>query len=410
MTTHVRRVAAWTLLAIPAAILTGCASAGFLFALDAVTRLRFREPWLLFLLPLAGAAMVVAYARWGHRSDGGNKLLIEEIHTPGGGVPARMAPFVLGATLVTHLFGGSAGREGTAVQMGGSIAAECARRWRAKPATVRVLLMAGISAGFGAVFGTPWAGAVFAIEVLALQRLEFDAIVPVVVSGLLANFVCEAWGVHHVAYAIAPASLSVLPRLSLLAKAAGVGVGFGLASLLFVRLDHAVRSAGKSIRQVWLRPVLGAVLVILLVWVLRTSDYLGLGVLAEHPGSVTLVSAFQADGATPWSWLWKIVFTAVTLGSGFKGGEVTPLFYIGATLGNALAGPMGMPFDLCAGLGLIAVFGAAARTPLACIILGIELFGGHFAPEFAVACLAAYLVSGKQGIYHVPRPLPSAQA
>ena len=409
------RIGTWTLLVAPVAALSGSASAFFLAALEHVTRLRFAHPWVLFCLPATGALIVWVYSRWGKGSEAGNSLVVEEIHQPGGGVPARMAPLVLWATLMTHLAGGSAGREGTAVQMGGSIAAAWSRLFKFGRANQRVLLLAGVAAGFGSVFGTPLTGAVFAMEVLAIGRIEYDALIPVLVASIIGDQICAAWGCKHTLYHIAvlaPAT-GVLSRMGAIAEAAAAGIVFGLASRLFIGLDHGVKALGKRLISVPpMRAVAGGCVVLALTYAFGLGDYLGLGILPEHPGSVTIVSAFSAGGATSSSWLWKLVLTAITLGSGFKGGEVTPLFFIGATLGNALAVLSGGQVDLFAGMGFIAVFAAAANTPLACTIMGIELFGSAHALEFAAACFVAYTVSGHASIYGtqkvaVPKtPLP----
>jgi len=397
----------WTLLVLPVGVLAGSASALFLWSLDEVTRQRWRHGWLLYLLPLAGVLIGWVYQHLGKGSGAGNNLIIEQIHEPGGGVPARMAPLVLLGTLVTHLFGGSAGREGTAVQMGGSLASSYGRLCRFGEANLRVLLLAGVAAGFGSVFGTPLAGAVFAMEVLVIGRMRYDALIPVLVASLVADYTCTAWGVGHTHYHIAVSGAEGL-RLQLewmlVAKVVLAAVLFGLVSRLFSALSHSLQSLfGRLVPIAWLRPALGAVLVIALVWLLGTRDYLGLGVTGEASASVTLVSAFQLGGASAWSWWWKLLFTAITLASGFKGGEVTPLFFIGATLGNTLGVLLGAPVDLFAGLGFIAVFAGAANTPLACTIMGVELFGAAYAPYFALACFIAYLFSGHSGIYRSQR-------
>jgi H+/Cl- antiporter ClcA len=411
----------WLALAGPLGAVVGSAVALFLWSLDAVTALRWTTvvpasprglPWLLYLLPLAGVGSAILYRAAGKSADRGNNLIIDEIHSPGGGaggtgpgVPARMAPLVLVGTLITHLFGGSAGREGTAVQMGGSLAAAAARLLRLKPHDVRLLLTAGVAAGFGAVFGTPLAGAVFAVEVLAIGNIRYDAILPCLVAAIVGDQVCAAWGIHHTAYAIP--SLSGLHiaypldwRLAL--KVAVAAVAFGLASVLFAELAHSVSAACKRIKWPLLRPAIGGVAVIALAWLVG-RDYLGLGVTSPFPEDVTIVSAFSPGGATAWSWLWKIILTAVTVGSGFKGGEVTPLFFVGATLGNALARGLGAPADLFAGLGFVAVFAGATNTPLACTIMGVELFGSGPLVYVAMACFVAYLFSGHNGIYLAQR-------
>jgi len=397
----------WTLLVLPIGVLAGSASALFLWSLDRVTELRWAHGWLLYLLPVVGAAVGWVYHRYGKNSGAGNNLVIEQIHAPGGGVPRRMAPLVLFGTLLTHLCGGSAGREGTAVQMGGSLANAYARLLRIGQGDLPVLLMAGVAAGFGSVFGTPFAGAIFAMEVLVIGRLQYHAVLPVLVASVVADATCSAWGVGHTQYHIAfvsPAGRHEILDGWLVAKVVLAAVAFGLAGRLFSELTHVLQRGYRRIAPPpWLQPVVGGAAVIALFWLLGTGDYLGLGVRGEHPGSVTLLSAFQPGGATPWSWWWKLVFTAVTLAAGFKGGEVTPLFFIGATLGNTLAVVLGAPVDLFAGLGLIAVFAGAANTPLACTIMGLELFGGEHAVYFALACFIAYHCSGHSGIYHSQR-------
>ena len=393
----------WIVLVVPVAILAGSASAFFLWALDEVTRLRWEHGWLLFLLPLGGLAVGWLYHTYGRQAEAGSNLIMEEIHEPGGGVPGRMAPLVLVGTLVTHLFGGSAGREGTAVQMGGSLASVYARVCRINPVTVRVLLMAGVAAGFGSVFGTPLTGAVFALEVLVVGRMQYDALIPVLVASVVGDYTCTAWGIHHAAYHLnfagAAGTLHLFDGL-LLGKVVLVAVLFGLASQLFAVLTHTLKERfTRLIAYAPLRPAVGGLLVVALVYLVGTRDYLGIGITSPNPGAVTILSAFQAGGAEPWSWGWKLLFTAVTLASGFKGGEVTPLFFIGATLGHSLAVLLGAPVDLFAALGFIAVFAGATNTPLACTIMGIELFGATHTVYFAIACAVAYLFSGHSGIY-----------
>lgn len=392
-----RTLARWIALTTPVAATVGSACALFLWSLDRVTALRWEYPALLFALPLFGLLVHALYARWGRAAEAGNDLLIENIHTPGGGVPRRMAPLILAGTLLTHLGGGSSGREGTALQMGGGISAFFARVFRLSTADARTLLMTGVAAGFGGVFGTPIAGAVFALEVAVLGRVDYEPLVPCLWAAVVGHWACLAWGTHHTNY---HQQIAGVPPLApgLAAKVLVAAAVFGLASAFFVVAVHRARDFFRRwIPRAGLRPVIGAGALILLTLALGTRDYLGLGV--DAPGRVTLLSAFQADGATPWSWLWKTIFTAITLGAGFKGGEVTPLFFIGATLGNAVATLLAAPVDLFAGLGFVAVFAAAANTPLAGVVLGLELFGKENGVYFALAVFVAYAFSGHTGIY-----------
>ena len=396
----------WLALLVPLSMVVGSACAFFLWSLEAVTAFRVEHPWMLYFLPVAGVGIGLIYHRYGKSVEGGNNLIMDQIHEPGGGVPRRMAPLILLGTLVTHLFGGSAGREGTAIQMGGSIASWFCKRLGLQSDQVRIVLMSGIAAGFGAVFGTPLAGAVFALEVLTIGRLQYEALLPCFVSAVLADWTCHSWGVEHVHYHLnflaTADSSSTFFHLDpwLLIKVILAAVAFGVASTVFSECSHRLGQLFKKlIPYAPLRPALGGVLVIGLFFVVGTSDYLGLGVSSLDPKAVTILSFFQSTDIHYWSWFWKFLFTAITLSTGFKGGEVTPLFFIGAALGNALAGLMGAPPDLFAALGFVAIFSGATNTPLACTLMGIELFGGTHLVYLATACFVAYLFSGHTGIY-----------
>jgi H+/Cl- antiporter ClcA/PII-like signaling protein len=396
-------LAKWLVFVVPMASVVGSLCALFLWALDAVTKARFDFPWLLFGLPLAGFLVGLVYRWIGRSAEGGNNLIVEQIHEPGAGVPLRMAPLIFISTVITHLFGGSAGREGTAVQLGGSLASAFGKALHLDSDDVRLMLMAGIAAGFGAVFGTPIAGAVFALEVLTVGRIQYEALIPCLIAAITGDWICQLWGTGHTHYQIAFGAGHPSFHLDvwLFAKVALAGIAFGLISQLFAEASHGAQSVLKKlIPFAPLRPVLSGVVIIGLVYALGSRSYLGLGVWSPNPADPTIAGFFNPMLVVDhWSWLWKFLFTVITLSAGFKGGEVTPLFFIGAALGNTLAYLLGAPVDLMAGLGFVAVFAGASNTPLACTVMGIELFGADNTVYIATACFIAYAFSGHSGIY-----------
>jgi len=383
----------WLLLSGLVGALAGSASAFFLWALDLATDTRVSHGWLIGLLPLAGFAVGWVYHRIGTDVEGGNNLLIDEIHDPKKIVPKRMAPLVLIATVVTHLFGGSAGREGTAVQMGGALADQVTHHFGLDREDRRILLMGGIAAGFSSVFGTPLAGAIFGLEVLAIGRLRYDALLACFIASIVADQVTRGWGIQHTQYVI-----PFVPHISVLGLGSVViaGIVFGIAGMLFADATHGL--GGWVKRRVTygpLRPFIGGAVVAMMSLLPGTTQYLGLGI-------PTIVEAFQHPLPIH-DFLGKFGFTVVTLASGFKGGEVTPLFYIGATLGNALSYVLALPLPVLTGLGFVAVFAGAANTPIASTVMAIELFGADIGVYAGLACVIAYLFSGHTGIYRAQR-------
>ena len=387
----------WLLLAFVVAVLAGTASAAFLAALDWATRTRLAHAWLIWLLPVAGFAVGWLYLRYGSSVEGGANLLIDEIHDPKKIIPLRMAPLVLGGTVISHLFGASVGREGTAVQMGGALADQLTRMFHLHNEDRRIILMAGISAGFASVFGTPLAGALFGLEVLAIGRLRYEAMLPCLAAAVIADQVVLLWGpllhIGHTHYAV-----PLIPALSAWTLSAMViaGVLFGATGKLFAQATHGLSALMKRwISYAPLRPLIGGLVVALAVWLLGTDRYIGLGI-------PTIVDALQ-EPLPAWDFLGKMAFTIVSLGTGFKGGEVTPLFFIGATLGNALGPLLHQPVALLAAIGFVAVFAGAANTPIASALMAMELFGAEIGVYAAIACVVAYLFSGHAGIYRAQR-------
>ena len=375
-------------------LLSGAASAGFLWLLDRAIRTRMAHPWLLFLLPVFGMVSAWLYARWGRDAEGGGALILDEVLDFRGRVPSRMAPLVLVGTLLTHLGGGSAGREGTAVQMGASLARTVGKLpwpWlHLTRSRQRLLLMAGVSAGFGSLFGTPVAGALFGMEVIAIGKIHYEGLLVCVAASFVGDGVCRLLGAQHAHYHLQALALTGTLGLKLLLFAFPVALVAGG----FTELSQGLSRWSKRVFATpYLRAGLGGCAVLLLAMVWRDPGYLNLGL-------PWLPRVFEGAGAVPpWAFAVKLGFTVVTVGFGFKGGEVTPLFVIGALLGAAMAPILGVPVPFLAAVGFIAVFAAASNTPIASTFMGIELFGAGLAGPLALTSFLAYVLVGHRGIY-----------
>lgn len=387
-------LALWITLGVVVGVLCGAGSALFLWLLERATALRGENELIVYTLPLAGLVIGWVYERYGQRIKAGQNLVIDTIHDGGPEIPLRMAPMVLVGTVLTHVFGGSAGREGTAVQVGASLTDWLSHRLKLEGAMRRQLLAAGVAGGFGSVFGTPIAGAVFGLEFIVLGRIEYGALVPALVASLVGDMTTRALGVGHTVYPSAPhVPLSPLLLVKWLVFAAAVA----LTTTAFIELTHLIKKQGeRRVPRLALRMCVGGAAVVALWKLCGTSDYLGLGV-------PTIVRAFKDPSLPVYAFALKLVFTAVTVGSGFLGGEVTPLFFVGAALGNVLARGLGLPLELGAGVGLAAVFAAASNTPLALSIMAMELLGGDVFPHVMIVCVLAYLMTGHRSIYPAQR-------
>jgi H+/Cl- antiporter ClcA len=380
----------WISICILIGFFSGSASAFFLVSLEWVTQIRENNNWIIWLLPIGGLAIGLGYHYWGKSVVKGNNVLLEEYENPKKIIPLKMAPLVLFGTLITHLFGGSAGREGTAVQMGGAIADQFTKLFHLDASERKTILILGISAGFASIFGTPLAGALFALEVVYFSKINFKSIFLSFLVAYIAYFTVELYHVKHTHYAI-----PFLPEnnFTTLFWVIIVSILFGLAAMLFSRSTHFWGYLfSKTISFPPLRPFVGGCFIALAVYFIGTTKYIGLGV-------PMIVDAFSTPNAS-YDFLLKILFTGFTLGAGFKGGEVTPLFFVGATLGSALSLIVPLPIALLAGMGFVAVFSGATHTPIACTVMGMELFGIESGIFIGIACLIAYFSSGSVGIYN----------
>ncbi len=383
-------LAKWILICVLVGISSGSASAFFLVTLEWVTQFRGRTNWIIGLLPIGGFAIGLLYHHYGKEVVKGTNLVLEEYENPKKTIPLKMAPLVLIGTLITHLFGGSAGREGTAVQIGGAIADQFKKLFKLNNFDRKTLIILGISAGFASVFGTPLAGALFALEVLYFSKINFKSIVFSFLVAYIAYFTVDFWQVQHTHYHIPVIpSMTIINVLLIII----VAILFGLTAMLFSRTTHFWNSLfSKTIKYPPLRPFVGGIILAVAIYFIGTTKYIGLGI-------PTIVASFSSPNAS-YDFLLKILFTGFTLGAGFKGGEVTPLFFIGATLGSALSLIVPLPIALLAGMGFVAVFSGATHTPFACTIMGMELFGIESGLFIGIVCFVAYFSSGSIGIYH----------
>jgi H+/Cl- antiporter ClcA len=373
------------LLSIP----IGSSAAFFLWALEEVTKIRMAYSYLLYGLPFAGMGMGYLYYRWEKHANSGNAVIRKSLVDAQTPIPMRMGPMVLGSTLVAHLFGASVGREGTALQMAAAMVRPVVRFLNLSEKHYRMALTAAIAGGFGAVFGTPWAGLVFALEWNKKQPLRAQALLPACITALLSDRICTAWGISHSSF---PAPQIPEFTVTYIGWMLAAGVLFGLLARSFVLLQMVVRKVATTwipfppLRLFW-----GGVLFVMMVSILHTDRYLGLGLpIIQEAFSETL------------SWedpFWKLVLTALVLGVGFKGGEVTPLFFMGGTMGSALTLVFPYSPGLWAAVGWVAVFAGATHTPLACIVMAAELFGPEVLPAAAIACAVAYGTSGRKTVY-----------
>lgn len=390
MTARLAVLVRWLLLAALVGAVCGASSAFFLWALARVTTLRIEHRVLVLALPLAGLLVGALYDRYGATVRGGTNQVVAALSAPAAKLPTRMAPMVLLGTLATHLVGGSAGREGTAVQMSGSLASRLGRELGLDATSRRIFLRAGVAAGFGSVFGTPIAGALFALEVAHAERIEVVALLPAIVASLIADRVARALGAMHGTTPTVP-DLAFTPGtvLAWLVFAAAVAAVVGA----FLAATDAVRRAGeRRLPRLAFRMAFGGLAVLGLVTATGAHEHLGL--------SLPLLERAFVDPSLPKAtFALKWLFTVLTIGAGFIGGEVTPLFVIGAALGNALAPTLGLPLPLAATVGLAATFGAAANCPIALAVMAAEMAGIGVLPHVLFVTAVATALLGERALY-----------
>ena len=374
----------WTTIILAVSLVVGAAGAGFLHALEAVTALYRSTPWLLVSLPFIGLLTVWLYKGPLKASAGGVKTLIAQIKDPTSPLPAAMGPSIIGTTLLSHLGGASVGREGTALQMGGAIADQGSRWIELNESERRALILCGVSAGFAAVFGTPIAAAIFALEFV---RQRSWAIIPCLATAYLADLVGrKLFFATHANYRLpAPATYDL--------KGLGSAVALGLVcwgiAWFYVWLSR--REAARPNPEPYARIFFTGTLFSAAIYFHHSADFTGLG--------LPIIESALIEPAAPLTFVFKFLFTIICVSAGFRGGEVTPLFFVGATLGSAAAVLSSLPLSICAALGFVAVFAGAGAVPLACAVMACELFGWSIGGYALVACAVSWLMAGRKGLY-----------
>ena len=378
----------WLACAVITGAICGCIGTAFHYAVDYATIARTANPWLLYLLPAAGLAIVFLYRISGITQDPGTNLILRSIRSSEQ-IPIKMAPLIFIGTTLTHLCGGSAGREGAALQIGGSVGAGLGRVFQLRENDLHVITMCGMSALFAALFGTPVTASVFCMEVISVGVVYYVAFLPCIVAAIIACFVAQLCGVTTTVYTIA-----ALPThsVSILSKVIVIAVCCALVSILFITAIHRIEACfHRFLKNPYLRIAAGGVLIVVLTLLLGTRDYNGAG--------MNIIAQALNGQAVGYAFLLKILFTSLTIGAGFKGGEIVPTFFIGSTLGCALGTLLGLDPGFCAALGLVGLFCGVVNCPISSVLLSVELFGSNSLPLFALVCAISYLLSGYYSLY-----------
>lgn len=378
----------WVIFSIIMGGIVGLCGTGFYFALSFVTLLRGQYPWLLYLLPVGGLIIVSAYHLLNNENDTGTNLVIAAIQTDEQ-IPVRMAPLIFISTLITHLFGGSAGREGAALQMGGSLGSGLGKLFHFDEKDKHVMIMCGMSAAFSALFGTPMAAAILPMEMVSVGVMYYIALVPCVISSLVAHGIAESFGITGSVLPINPLpSFGIFPAV----KISILAILCALISILFCILLHKSEELYKKyLKNPYLRVMAGGVLVMLLTLLVGSRDYNGTG--------IEIIGNCMKGEVRPEAFLLKMIFTALTLGAGFKGGEIVPSFFTGAAFGCLFGNILGFSPSLCAAVGMTSVFCGVTNCPITSLLISFELFGYDGMPYFLLATAFSYMLSGYFGLY-----------
>ena len=388
---YIRALTKWLLVAVITGIFSGLLGSAFHICVDRATRLQAAHPWLLLTLPAAGLLIAALYKLM--RAEGlSTNSIIEEVQT-GRGLSLGLIPAIFCSTVLTHLCGGSAGREGAALQLGGTVGFETGKLLKLDDRDLRTATMAGMAAFFSALFGTPLTATVFSMSVISVGLLYHAAMFPCLTASLTAYGVSLLLGVAPTRFSM------VAPELEpvMLLRVAVLAILCAFVSVLFCVTIHGLEAGmRKFIKSQWLRPVVGGVLIIILTFLCGSRDYNGTGM-------ALIAAAVEQGQAAPWAFLLKLLFTAITLSAGFKGGEVVPAFFVGATFA-CVAGPiLGIPAGFAAAIGLVAVFCGAVNCPISSVFLSVELFGASGILYFALACTLSFVFSGYSGLYSSQR-------
>lgn len=382
----------WIVFSILSGIIVGLCGTAFYFGMSLVTVLRTQNPWLIYFLPVGGLAIVALYRMLHSEKDTGTNLVLSAIHSDDE-LPFRIAPLIFISTLITHLFGGSAGREGAALQMGGSIGNTLGKLFGFDDKDKHIMIMCGMSAAFSALFGTPMAAAIFPMEVVSVGVMYYAALVPCVISSLIAHGIAYSFGVSNELFFIKdiPAfSIGSSVWVSVLA------VLCALVSILFcVALHGADRLYKKYIANPYVRVFTGGCIVVVLTLLVGNQSYNGTG--------INIIAQCIDGSVRPEAFLLKIIFTAACLGAGFKGGEIVPSFFIGAAFGCLFGLTFGFSPTLCTAVGMTAVFCGVTNCPISSLLISFELFGYDGMPYFLLSVALSYMLSGYFGLYKSQR-------